>query len=49
MGSDKWDALDHPIIFVILMTVAVSCMMAVFTWGSKAANLPGPAALFQHP
>jgi hypothetical protein len=43
------DALDHPIVFVLLMTVAVACTMAIFTAGAKAANLPGPAALFQHP
>lgn len=43
------DALDHPIVFVILLTIAVASMMSIFTWGAKAANLPGPAALFQHP
>lgn len=43
------DAADHPIIFVFLMTVAVMSMAAILTWIAKSANLPGPAALFQHP
>lgn len=47
--SEFLDALDHPIVFVVLMTVAVACTMAIATWGFKSANLPGPAALFQHP
>jgi hypothetical protein len=43
------DALDHPVSFVVLMTIAVVCMSALFSWGFKAAHLPGPAGLFQHP
>jgi hypothetical protein len=43
------DSLDHPVFFVIVLTVAVCCMAAIFAWALKAANLPGPAALFQHP
>lgn len=43
------DALDHPIFFVVVMTVAVVCMAAIFVWLFKAAGFSGPAALFQHP
>lgn len=42
-------ALDHPIFFSLVLTVVVVAWMAVLTWAFKAANLPGPAALFQHP
>lgn len=47
--NDLLDGLDHPIMFVLLMTLAVASTMAIFTWGAKSMNLPGPAALFQHP
>lgn len=43
------EALDHPIFFSIVITLVVVAWMAIFTWIFKAANLPGPAALFQHP
>ncbi len=43
------EALDHPIFFSIVITLVVVCWMAIFTWAAKAAHLPGPAALFQHP
>lgn len=43
------EALDHPIFFSIVITMVVVAWMAVATWGFKAAGLPGPAALFQHP
>jgi hypothetical protein len=42
-------ALDHPIFFSFVITLVVVGWMAILTWGAKAANLPGPAALFQHP
>lgn len=42
-------ALDHPIFFSLVLTLVVVAWMAIFTWAAKAANLPGPAALFQHP
>lgn len=41
--------LDHPVFFVVVITVAVVCMSAIFSWGFKAAGFPGPAGLFQHP
>lgn len=48
-GEELRDALDHPIFFVVVMTVAVVCMAAIFVWLFKAAGFQGPAALFQHP
>ncbi len=42
-------ALDHPIFFSLVVTLVVVAWMAIFTWAFKAANLSGPAALFQHP
>lgn len=42
-------ALDHPIFFSLVITLVVVAWMAVLTWAAKAANLPGAAALFQHP
>ena len=43
------NALDHPIMFTLVVTMVVVAWCAIFTWAFKAANLPGPAALFQHP
>ncbi len=43
------NSLDHPVVFVFLMAIAIACALAVMTAGAKAAGLPGPAALFQHP
>jgi hypothetical protein len=43
------EALDHPIFFSFVITIVVVAWMAILTWAFKAANLPGPAALFQHP
>lgn len=40
------EALDHPIFFVVLMTVAVFCMASIFRWGGKALNVPGVATVF---
>lgn len=48
-AAELRDALDHPIFFSLVITLAVVAWMAILTWAAKAANLPGPAALFQHP
>lgn len=40
------DSLDHPIFFAVVLTIVVFSLAAVFSWGFKAANLPGPAAIF---
>jgi hypothetical protein len=50
MGKEEiLDGLDHPIFFTFVLTMVIVAWMAIITWGFKAANLPGPAALFQHP
>lgn len=43
------DALDHPVFFSLVIALTTVGWLALMTWGAKAANLPGPAALFQHP
>lgn len=43
------DALDHPVIFIFFVTLAVCGMSALLTWGFKTLGWTGPAALFQHP
>ncbi len=48
-GSEAVRALDHPIIFTLLVTMVVIFWMGAFTWIFKAANLPGAAAAVQHP
>jgi hypothetical protein len=40
------EALDHPILFLVVVTVGVAAMMSIFRWGFKAANMPGPASVF---
>lgn len=41
--------LDHPILFLVFLMLALKGTEAVVTWGAKKANLPGLAALVQHP
>jgi len=48
-GTEALDALDHPVVFVFFITLAVIGMTSILTWGFKRANMPGPAALTQHP
>lgn len=43
------DALDHPVFFLLVISIGVASVLALITWGAKAANLPGLAALAQHP
>ncbi len=43
------DALDHPIFFLFVMSIGVVCMLAILSWGAKAADLPGLSMLLQHP
>jgi hypothetical protein len=47
--GDFVDSLDHPIVFLVLITVGVVALAAIFVWLFKAAGWPGPAMLFQHP
>lgn len=48
-GGKLVEALDHPIVFVLFITMAVIGMSALLTWGFKKAGLPGPATLVQAP
>lgn len=43
------DALDHPVFFSLVIALTTVGWLAIMTWLAKAANLPGPAALLQHP
>lgn len=49
MRNELAEALDHPIFFSFVITLAVVAWMAILSWGFKAAGMPGPAGLFQHP
>lgn len=40
------EALDHPIFFLVLVTIGVFAMAAIFRWGLKAAGFGGGAAMF---
>lgn len=48
-GKKVLDSLDHPIIFIFFVTLAVCGTMSLLTWGFKAAGMAGPAAVVQHP
>lgn len=41
--------LDHPLLFLFFLLLALTGLQAVLTWAFKEFNLPGPAALAQHP
>jgi hypothetical protein len=43
------EALDHPIIFILFVTLAVCGMSTMLTWGFKSLGWSGPAAVVQHP
>lgn len=43
------DALDHPIFFLVVISIGVVCMLAILTWLAKAAGATGLASLLQHP
>lgn len=49
MANKVIESLDHPVIFVVLITFAVCGCSALLTWGFKAAGLPGPAQAVQAP
>lgn len=42
-------AFDHPLLFVLFITMAVLGMQAAITWGAKSIGWNGLAALVQHP
>lgn len=43
------DALDHPLLFILFMTMAVFATAALLTWAFKSLGWTGPANFFQHP
>lgn len=49
MANKVIESLDHPVVFVVLITFAVCGCSALMTWGFKAAGLAGPATLVQNP
>lgn len=48
-ASELADAFDHPITFTLVVAVVVVAWLAIITWIAKAADIPGLAALAQHP
>lgn len=47
MASNKiTETLDHPLLFVLFITLAVCGTKALIHWGLVAANMPGPARIF---
>lgn len=42
-------AFDHPLLFVLFVTMAVLGMQAALTWGFKELGWNGAAAFVQHP
>jgi hypothetical protein len=47
--KDWQSNLDHPLVFLIVITIGVMAMSSLFTWGAKASGLYGVASLSQHP
>lgn len=47
--KDWHETLDHPLVFLIVITIGVMAMSSLFTWGGKATGLYGVASLSQHP
>lgn len=43
------DELDHPLVFLIVITIGVLAMSSLITWGAKASGLHGVAAISQQP
>jgi hypothetical protein len=43
------DKLDHPLLFVLFMLLALKGLESVITWGAKEAGLNGLAHLMQTP
>lgn len=41
------DAADHPITFVLFITLAVFGVRAMFVYGAKRVGAPGVAAFFK--
>lgn len=49
MNKDWRETLDHPLIFLVVITLGVMAMSSLITAGAKATGLWGVASLSQHP
>jgi membrane-bound ClpP family serine protease len=49
MNKDWRETLDHPLVFLVVVTLGVMAMSSLFTAGAKATGLFGVASLSQHP
>lgn len=45
-GTKVIEGLDHPLLFVLAITLAVCATKALIHWGLLAAQMPGSAKLF---
>jgi hypothetical protein len=47
---NNWrESLDHPLFFLIVITIGVMSMSSLFTAGAKATGIHGVASLMQNP
>lgn len=46
---DTIKRLDHPLLFIVFVTMAVLGTQAALTWGFKAVGWNGAATFVQHP
>ena len=47
--GDLPEALDHPLVFLIVITIGVASLLCIFAWIAKARGSSGAAAFFAHP
>jgi membrane-bound ClpP family serine protease len=47
--KDWHETLDHPLVFLVVITLGVMAMSSLFTAGAKSTGLFGVASLSQHP
>jgi hypothetical protein len=41
------EKVDHPLMFLFVVTLGVVAMMSILGWGLSAAHLTGPLGLFK--
>lgn len=50
MANREWrETMDHPLVFLIVITLGVMAMSSIFTWAGKSTGLYGVASISQHP
>jgi hypothetical protein len=50
MAERDWhETMDHPLVFLIVITIGVMAMSSLITFGAKRSGLYGVASLSQHP